>query len=216
MPLDPRSFAAILFDMDGTLIDSEPIWFAVMRSVITDFGGDLPDHAHVELHGIDRAATTELLRNRYGLTGPAERYWDRVSEELVAALASANAMPNAASWVESAATAGQPRALVSNSPRSMIRASLARHDWARHLPVRISVEDVPHGKPEPDGYLLAAQRLGVDARKTLVIEDSEAGARAALAAGATCLFVTNGVVAEERARRITRHVVAQLPDLDLY
>lgn len=72
----------------------------------------------------------------------------------------------------------------------------ASQPWAPHLQVRVAIDDVPQGKPEPDVYLLAAVQLGV---------------RAALNAGATCLFVTNGAVASERARELTPHVVASLP-----
>jgi HAD superfamily hydrolase (TIGR01509 family) len=123
-------------------------------------------------------------------------------------------MPNADVWVEAVATAGRARAVVSNSPRAMVEASLAPHAWARHLEVRVAIEDVRRGKPHPDSYLLAAERLGIDARDALIVEDSEAGARAAIAAGATCLFVTNGVVPDERARAITPHVVRSLPAIE--
>jgi HAD superfamily hydrolase (TIGR01509 family) len=199
--------------MDGTLVDSEPIWFRVLRAVVPEFGGELPADAHGALHGSDRATTTRVLRERFGLTGDAGAFWAEVVERLTVELADARAMPNAGAWVEAVAAAARPQAVVSNSPRAMVEASLAPHAWARHLRVRITVDDVARGKPHPDGYLLAAERLGVTAERCLAVEDSEAGARAAVAAGATCLFVTNGVVPDARARAITPHVARSLPAL---
>ena len=210
---DPVAFDAVLFDMDGTLVDSEPIWFRVLRTVVPEFGGELPEGAHGALHGSDRDTTTRILRERFGLTGDAGAFWAQVVERLTIELAGARAMPNAGAWVEAVAAAERPQAVVSNSPRAMVEASLAPHAWARHLRVRIAVDDVSRGKPHPDGYLLAAERLGVSARRCLVVEDSETGARAAIASGATCLFVTNGVVPEDRARAITPHVARSLPAL---
>lgn len=208
---DPRAFDAVLFDLDGTLVDSEPIWFAVLRALVSEFGGDLPEDAHAALHGTDRPTATRILRERFGLAGDAEAFWARVVERLIVDLAGVRPMPNAVAWVEAVARAGRARAVVSNSPRAMIDASLAPHAWARHLDVRVAIDDVARGKPHPDGYLLAAERLGVAAARCLAVEDSVAGARAAVAAGAVCLFVTNGVVDPERARTITPHVVAELP-----
>lgn len=210
---DPLAFDAVLFDVDGTLVDSEPIWFAVLRAVAPEFGFDLSADAHTALLGTDRPTTTSILRERFGLVGDAEAFWARVVERLVVDLAGVRPMPNAAVWVEAVARAGRLRAAVSNSPRAMVEASLAPHAWARHLVVRVGSEDVARGKPHPDGYLLAARLLGVAPARCLAVEDSEAGARAAVAAGATCLLVTNGVVDPDRARAITPHVVASLPAL---
>jgi beta-phosphoglucomutase-like phosphatase (HAD superfamily) len=210
---DPLAFDAVLFDMDGTLVDSEPVWFEILRQVLPRFGGELPAAAFASVHGCDRPTTTMILRERYGLAGDVDAFWACVTVQLTVGLAGARPMPNAASWVEVVAGAGRPRAVVSNSPRSMVDAALAPHPWSRHLHVRIANEDVVRGKPHPDGYLLAAERLGVDPRRCLAVEDSEAGARAAVAAGSACLFVTNGVTRPERARAITPFVVRELPAL---
>jgi beta-phosphoglucomutase-like phosphatase (HAD superfamily) len=211
---DPLAFDAVLFDMDGTLVDSEPVWFEILRQVLPRFGGELPAAAFASVHGCDRPTTTQILRERYGLAGDVDAFWACVTVQLALGLAGARPMPNAGSWVEVVAGAGRPRAVVSNSPRSMVDAALAPHPWSRHLGVRVAIDDVEQGKPHPEGYLLAAERLGVDPRRCLAVEDSEAGARAAVAAGSVCLFVTNGVTRPERARAITPFVVRELPALE--
>lgn len=209
--IDPTPIGAVAFDMDGTLIDSEPTWFVAMAAVAPDFGATLPHEAGAALHGLDRATSSALLRDRFGLTGDVDAFWVQVLRRLEVELAHARPMVHAAAWVEAVARAGVPRALVSNSPRAIVQASLAPHAWSRHLQVRIAIEDVPRGKPHPDGYLLAAERLGVVAHELLVFEDSVAGASAAVAAGATCVFVTHGVVEERVARNVTPWVVEELP-----
>jgi beta-phosphoglucomutase-like phosphatase (HAD superfamily) len=210
-PLDPLAFDAVLFDMDGTLIDSEPLWYEAISGVVPAYGGVVPAHGHQALHGQDRENSSRILREQFALQGDIDAFWLEVVARLGAALATVKPMPNAGAWVEGVVRAGLPTALVSNSPRAMIEASLAPQPWAPHLRVRVAIEDVPRGKPEPDGYLLAAARLGVRAERCLVVEDSFAGARAAIAAGATCLFVTNGAVPADSARDLTPHVVPALP-----
>ena len=210
--IDPRPVHGVAFDMDGTLIDSEPTWFVAMAAVAPSFGTRLPPEASTALHGLDRASSSRLLTERFGLQGDVDRYWVEVLARLEVELAHAQPMRNAPAWVQATTRAGLPAALVTNSPRSVMHASLAPHPWAEQLQVRIAIEDVPRGKPHPDPYLLAAERLAVDPGALLVVEDSVAGATAAVAAGATCVFVTHGIVAEEVARGVTPWVVEELPD----
>jgi HAD superfamily hydrolase (TIGR01509 family) len=210
---DPLRFPAVLFDMDGTLVDSEGAWFEAERVVAARHGVALPEEARAVLHGLDADAMMTTLVERYGLRTSARTFFAELVAEVERALASAAARPGAEGLVRRVAAAQKPRAVVSNSPHAVIRATLDPHPWSALLPVRVSVEDVPNGKPAPDAYLEAAARLGVDAATCLAIEDSLAGARAAVAAGATCLFVTHGEVADGDARALTPHVVASLTRL---
>ncbi len=210
---DPLAFAAVLFDMDGTLVDSEGAWFEAERRVARRHGVELPDEARAVLHGLDADALMGALWERYGLRAAAETFLSELVREVERALETAEARPGAEAVVRRVAAAGRARAVVSNSPHAVIRATLDPHPWSALLPVRVSVEDVARGKPAPDAYLLAAEQLAADARACLAIEDSLAGAQAAVAAGTTCLFVTHGEVPEEQARAVTPHVVASLTGL---
>ena len=88
-------------------------------------------------------------------------------------------------------------------PRLSGYTTLAPHAWARDPELRVAIEDVPSGKPSLASYLLEARRLGVAPAGCLVLEDSRVGARAAVAAGATCVWVTCGAIDPTEARRVT-------------
>ncbi|MEX2501155.1 MAG: HAD family phosphatase, partial [Trueperaceae bacterium] len=208
-------FDAVLFDMDGTLIDTEPAWFEAERVTAARHGVHLPDSAYAELHGLDADGMTTVLRERYGLSVPPAVFLADLAERLHDALAQARPRPGAEALVRSVAGAGVARAVVSNSPRVAVEATLAPHRWAGELlPLRISVDDVARGKPAPDAYLAAAERLRLPPSACLAIEDSVAGATAAVRAGATCVFVTNeGEVDDAVAATITPYRVASLTHL---
>jgi HAD superfamily hydrolase (TIGR01509 family) len=204
------SYAAVLFDMDGTLVETETLWFDAGRVVIEGLEVEVPDAALERLHGVDLDASLQLLADDYDVHLEREQFVTPLLDAVEEALSAARARDGVAEWIEAVEAAGLPCAIVSNSPTRMVTATLAPHAWARHLGLRISVDDVRRGKPAPDIYRLAARRLGVDATDCLVLEDSLVGARAAVAAGATCLLATFGVVDPAEARRVTPFVVDDL------
>lgn len=212
-PPDPARFGAVLLDMDGTLVDTEGAWFEAERAVAARYGVELPEAAREALHGLDARGLMDALEGRYGLRAPRERFLAELGEAVADALLAMPARPGAVELVRGLAGRGQPRALVSNSPHAAIRATLAPHPFDAWLPVRVSVDDVARGKPAPDPYLAAAERLGVAPRRCLAIEDSLPGARAAVAAGATCLLVTHGELDDADARAATPHVVVSLTEV---
>ena len=205
-----HAFDAVLFDMDGTLVDTEHHWFDAGRDLMLDLGIDLPDVALDELHGLDLDAALQLLTDRYGLRLTREQYVERLLDGVEARMPTASARDGAGDWVDQVVASGLGRAIVSNSPRRIVEAALAPHAWARPLELRVAIEDVPAGKPSPASYRLAAQRLGVTPARCLVLEDSRVGARAAVAAGATCVLVTFDAVDPNEARRVTPWVASDL------
>ena len=204
------TFDAVLFDMDGTLVDTERHWFESGRDLMLDLGIDLPDVALDELHGLDLDAALQLLTEHYGLRLTRDEYVERLLDALEARVPPAAARDGAGDWVERTVAAGLARAIVSNSPRRIVEATLAPPAWSRELELRVAIEDVPSGKPSPASYRLAAQRLGVSPDRCLVLEDSRVGARAAVAAGATCVLVTFGAIDPAEARRVTPWVASDL------
>lgn len=211
LPL-PR-YDAVLFDMDGTLVATEDAWFEAERSLAARHGVDLPPEAEGLLHGLDAHGLMTALTDRYGLDADPDAFLLALGTEIGEHLDTAPARPGAAELITAVAAADLPRAVVSNSPHAAIRATLAPHPWAAALPRRISVDDVERGKPEPDIYLHAAERLDVAIDRCLVVEDSSAGVTAAVRAGATCAAVTHGERPASDFVARTPHVIASLTDL---
>jgi HAD superfamily hydrolase (TIGR01509 family) len=175
--------------MDGTLIDTEPVWFAAEQAAVARFGGHLPDEARVALLGTDAQTLITVLIERYGADADRDVLIEALGEEVGSRLDEAPALPGAAELVEAAVMAGLRCAVVSNSPAGVVEATLAPHRWARWLDVRVTADDVLRPKPFPDLYRLGLARLDVDAADAIAIEDSPLGAAAAAAAAVRCIAV---------------------------
>ncbi len=175
--------AAVTFDMDGLLVDSEPLWFRAESAVMARLGGDWDAADQQALLGGPLARTVEYLLAK--ATRPAEPA--AVARWLVAAMvdlvtaAPLAVLPGAASLVAEVRTGGLPYALVTSSVPAIVDAVLARLDVG--FDVVVCGADVHHAKPHPEGYLLAAARLGVDPGRCIALEDSPNGVAAAEAAG---------------------------------
>ncbi|GII91618.1 HAD family hydrolase [Sinosporangium siamense] len=186
------SLQAVLLDMDGTLVDTEGLWWeAVVHVAARDLGCALApsDHPHVLGRAIEDTAAYLLAHARtptaYGTAVVSDMllddFADRVAREV-------RVLPGALALLDALLAARVPTALVTASPRrivDLVMPSLGRH---RFGPV-VAAEDSPRNKPDPDPYLLAASRLGVDPRRCVVVEDSPTGVAAAVAAGCRVVMV---------------------------
>ncbi len=181
-------FAAVLVDMDGTLVDSEPLWRRAERDFVAAHGHLLEPEIQAAMEGKDLVAAMRVLRWRYRLEPPLLQLTAELEARVMALLPSARALPGAAELVAFLSASGVPYALVSNSSHAIIDATLAGQPWAEALPaeLRFSVDDVSRGKPDPELFLHAADALKADPERCLAIEDSTAGVDGALAAGTIC------------------------------
>ena len=166
--------AAVLFDMDGLLVDSEKTWYAVEIEVMAELGGDFgPDNQAAMLgHSLEEGAQYLLdLAGRSDIS--ADEVGQRMLDGMVTHLRRGPVewMPGASELLAAVESAGVPRALVSGSQRVVVDAVLDAVG-RQHFDVTVSGDDVTDGKPAPDPYLLAATQLGVDVRSCVAIEDS--------------------------------------------
>jgi HAD superfamily hydrolase (TIGR01509 family) len=180
---------AVVFDMDGVLIDSEPVWERVRRTFVAEHGGRWPDDAQDRLMGMSTAEWSAYLSEDFGLRlSPS-----RVAEGVVAAMAAEYQahlplLPGAVDVVR-ALSARWPLAVASSAPKSLIEAVLDASGLRQAFTAAVSSEEVPRGKPAPDVYLEAAKRLGIPPASCAAIEDSSNGLRSAAAAGLTVIAV---------------------------
>lgn len=183
--------------MDGTLIDSEPYWIEAETALVERFGGTWSEEDGLTLVGRPLPYSARILQGR-GVALP--------EEEIVATLTAsvAERIRGAVPWQEDArallqevVAAGVPCALVTMSYRRMADALLAAVPEA--FQVVVTGDEVERGKPDPESYLLAASRLGVDIARCVAIEDSPTGVASAIAAGAPTVGVVRIVPLEDRA-----------------
>lgn len=183
MPDQVSSVAAVIFDLDGVLIDSEPVWEEVRRAVVAEHGGSWQPDTQRRLMGMSTSEWAGYLSRELGVDmSPPE-----VAETVISGMAARFGdrpplMPGAVEAVRRLAPRW-PLGLASSSPRRLIDLTLERADLAHLFAASISTEEVERGKPAPDVYLEVARRLGKDPADCAAVEDSSNGLRSAAGAG---------------------------------
>lgn len=188
-------FAAVLFDFDGVLVDTEWAIYQAWRRTFEGHGQHLPLEIYNRCIGTD-FATWSPKTHLEELTGKAFDWHDldrRRQQEILAELAHEGPMHGVRDWLASLRESGVPLAVVSSSSHQWVDGWLEKLDLAAHFSTTVCRGDAPRIKPAPDLYLAAAERLAVDPAGCLVIEDSLNGLRAAKAAGMTAWIVPNRV-----------------------
>ncbi|KAF4409903.1 MULTISPECIES: HAD family phosphatase [Streptomyces] len=187
----PSGTPHVIFDLDGTLVDSEPNYYEAGRRLLARYGVHDFDWAqHTRFIGIGTRETLETLRARYALDAPlGELLAGKNRLYLELAGAATEVFPQMRKLVEALHASGVPMAVASGSSRAAIEAVLAVTGLDALIPVTVSAEEVARGKPEPDVFLEAARRLGAAPADCVVLEDAPPGAEAARRAGMRCVAV---------------------------
>lgn len=181
--------AAVLLDLDGTLIDSEPVWMAQEHALVAEFGGSWSDEQAASMVGNPLPVSAARLRLEGGVRLTDEEIVDRLLGEVVAEVRRRVPwQPGARELVAALGAAGVPLALVTMSYRSLASAVVDVLPAGTFGAV-VTGDEVTHGKPHPEPYLTAAATLGVRPQDCVVIEDSATGVRSGLAAGCAVVGV---------------------------
>jgi len=182
---------AVVFDLDGVLVDSEHVWDEVREEVARERGGHWHDRAQADMMGMSSSEWSRYMHDVVRLSDSPEEINDEVVRRMQARYA--DALPLIDGAVEAVERlAGSFRlALASSSNRPLIDAVLAEARLAPFFDVTVSSEEVARGKPAPDVFLEAARRLDVAPERCAAIEDSGTGLRAAHAAGMRVIAIPN-------------------------
>ncbi|MFI9469258.1 HAD family hydrolase [Streptomyces sp. NPDC052492] len=182
---------SVVFDLDGTLVDSEPNYFEAGRRTLAEHG--VPDFSwaeHERYVGISTRETVTDWRSRYGLSASVDELVAVKNRHyLELARTKTEVFPQMRTFVERLAGEGVPLAVASGSSAEAIDAVLSGTGLDAYLRTVVSADEVLHGKPAPDVFLEAARRLGAQPADCVVVEDAAPGAAAAHAAGMRCIAV---------------------------
>ena len=196
------SLRAVLFDLDGTVVDSEPLWADAMRLIAADLGGTLTPEVLARTTGLSVPASVDLMLAELG----SDRSPQEVTRQLLERAAEVFAQelmwqPGAQELVDALRADGVTTALVTSSPRIIVDVAMQRLG-AHRFDLSVCGDEVTAPKPDPTPYLLAMQRLGRPADECLAVEDSPSGTEAAVAAGIPVLVVPSEVPVPEGPGRV--------------
>jgi HAD superfamily hydrolase (TIGR01509 family) len=186
----PRTVKAVVFDMDGLLVDTEVLYCDALAAQAASMGYDLTMDVLKRMIGHSWAGSTTVLKAHFGEAfdtdalreGSIARFYE-LAESGIALKAGVREV------LDVLVERGIPRAIATSSRRSEVEHHIGHHGLLDHFQAVVASGDYPRPKPNPDPYLLAAERLGVDPEACLALEDSHNGVRAAHAAGMMTIMV---------------------------
>lgn len=186
-----RDYAGYVFDLDGTLIDSMPVHFEAWTEGLraSGFAYEFPETLFYSLGGVPTKKIVEILNERHGTRMDPEAVMHEKERIYLARLPGVPRIEPVVAFAERAVAKGIPVSIASGGPRPVVDAALRGAGLDGLFRVIVTPEDVHHGKPSPEMFLLAAKRMGVEPRGCLVLEDAELGRQAAVAAGMDYVMV---------------------------
>jgi HAD superfamily hydrolase (TIGR01509 family) len=182
---------AVVFDLDGLLLDTEQVWDEVREALVRERGGRWHDGAQAAMMGMSSPEWSRYMREDLGLAEPPEEINAEVVRRMLARYRERLPLIDGAVEAVGRLAARWPLGLASSSNRELIDLALELSGLDRRFRVTVSSEEVARGKPAPDVYLEAARRLGVDPPQAAAVEDSRSGILSAHAAGMRVIAIPN-------------------------
>jgi HAD superfamily hydrolase (TIGR01509 family) len=206
---------AVVFDLDGLLLDTEQLWDEVREQLARERGGRWSGRAQADMMGMSSPEWSRYMHEIVGLAEPPDEIADEVVQRMAARYRERlPLLPAAREAVERLAARG-PLGLASSSNRPLIDLALEAGELTRFFRATVSSEEVPRGKPAPDVYLEACRRLGVDCTRAAAIEDSRNGIRSAHAARMKVVAIPNAhFPPDEVSLALADVVLSSLAELD--
>lgn len=207
---------AIIFDMDGLLIDSEPMWRKAEKASFEKLGIPVKEESFSETMGVRVDVLVEYWFERFPWEGPSKKEVENDIISTVIALfrKKGSLMPGAIEIMKKFRELSIPMAIASSSPTDLISAVLKKTSISKYISVVHSAESERFGKPHPDVYMGAAKKLGICARRCLAFEDSPNGVLSAKAAGMKCIAVPSKEVRRDKAIMKADLILDSLLDFD--
>jgi HAD superfamily hydrolase (TIGR01509 family) len=210
-----KPFEAVIFDMDGTLLDTESVFRTIVFEVCEELGFPMTDAVHLSMVGGSHERTNQLLLEAYGVSFPYALFDQRCRTIMGGRDAPVPLKPGAHAFVSELRQRGIPTAVATSSRRDHAHHHLGSTGLLDLFDTVVTRDDVIAPKPDPEPYLTAASRLGVDPLACLALEDSHAGVRAAHAAGMQTVMVPDLVGADDELRALGIAVIESLEHVHL-
>jgi len=182
---------AVIFDLDGVLIDSEQVWDTAREQLTKELGGRWHEGAQRDMMGMSSLEWSRYMHDELGIDLPPHEISDEVVRRLERLYRERLPLLSGAREAVERLAARWPLGLATSSNRELIELALELLGVRELFQATVSSEEVPRGKPAPDVYLEAARRLGVDPARAAAIEDSHNGIRSAKAAGMRVIAIPN-------------------------
>jgi HAD superfamily hydrolase (TIGR01509 family) len=206
----------VIFDLDGTLIESEQIWGDVRRDFVVEHGGHWVDGAQARMIGMRTTEWARYMRDELGVALPLDAIVEQVVNAVSQRIAKDPHVLPGANEALARLSSAFPLGLATSAARPVAEAALAATGWAKYFKVVVSADEVARGKPAPDVYLRALELLHASAQQTAAVEDSANGIRSAHAAQLAVIAIPNRAFPpDDQALSLANCVLENIGELEV-